>query len=383
VPRTKELIVLLLALCVTLTFLGYFAYQFWRERGNVSRAFGDASWGYVVPAVGLLLLVFVLKGFRWQVIMRPVARPGYWPLFSATAIGFMANCIFPLRVGEVVRAVVLGARHGVRKSTAFATIVVERLFDTLGLLVILCVGLAWVAWFRSGDLRPSPRLRLGAWLFGGMLLAGFAVLVLLRLRPTSAERLVASLTRFLPARWRAGAAGLLHAFIEGLTVIRTVRQAAAVALLSVLHWAMMAGLAHLASLCFLEQGGRLVGGRPVPDFDLGYGGACLVMAVQSFAVALPQLPGFFGTHQTATLEASRMLLADAYAGAALQERLKGIASAYAIVYWCVSILPVVALGLVCLRAEGLSVRAIWRMGRSGHSTGGSEASASRTPAPEG
>jgi hypothetical protein len=39
----------------------------------------------------------------------------------------MANMILPVKLGEIVRAVVLGQREQIDKSASFATVVVDRL----------------------------------------------------------------------------------------------------------------------------------------------------------------------------------------------------------------------------------------------------------------
>ena len=52
-------------------------------------------------------------------------------------IGLMANNVAPARVGELVRAYLLGERESMSKSTALGTIAVDRAFDGLTLVAIL------------------------------------------------------------------------------------------------------------------------------------------------------------------------------------------------------------------------------------------------------
>jgi uncharacterized protein (TIRG00374 family) len=51
--------------------------------------------------------------------------------FPYTIIGFFANNIIPLRLGELIRAKITGERLHVSRSSALATIVIERLFDVI------------------------------------------------------------------------------------------------------------------------------------------------------------------------------------------------------------------------------------------------------------
>jgi len=76
-------------------------------------------------------------------LLRPVGDVALLPLVSATAIGFLCNMILPLRVGEVVRPVLLARRAAVPVSSVLASVLLERLLDmlTIGLTIVLTVAL--------------------------------------------------------------------------------------------------------------------------------------------------------------------------------------------------------------------------------------------------
>ena len=54
-------------------------------------------------------------------------------------VGYMANNLLPLRLGELVRSYYVGEREGVSKTAALATILIERLMDALTLIVFVAV----------------------------------------------------------------------------------------------------------------------------------------------------------------------------------------------------------------------------------------------------
>jgi uncharacterized protein (TIRG00374 family) len=62
-------------------------------------------------------------------------------LFPVVVIGYMGNNVYPARAGEVIRAYVLRRREGVSISASLATIIVERVFDGLVMLIFVFVGL--------------------------------------------------------------------------------------------------------------------------------------------------------------------------------------------------------------------------------------------------
>ena len=54
-------------------------------------------------------------------------------------IGYMANNLLPMRLGELVRSYYVGEREGISKASALATVFVERVFDALTLLFFIAV----------------------------------------------------------------------------------------------------------------------------------------------------------------------------------------------------------------------------------------------------
>ena len=115
-----------------------FLFLFFRKidlRG-VWEIFKSVEYVYTLPLMVINLLAILVRAKRWDYFLSPIKKVPMKELYNATAIGFMANNIFPARVGEFVRAIVLGHRAKISKTAAFATIVVERLFDGFTVLFL-------------------------------------------------------------------------------------------------------------------------------------------------------------------------------------------------------------------------------------------------------
>jgi len=126
-----------IAISVALLFFLFFGIDY----RQFLRALQGARYWYAVPIIGLLFLGCYLRALRWRWIMLPVKPIPVYHLFTAVVIGYMANDLLPARAGELVRAHVVGSRDKVSRATAFATIVVERLFDGLSVLVVMVLVL--------------------------------------------------------------------------------------------------------------------------------------------------------------------------------------------------------------------------------------------------
>ena len=102
------------------------------------------------------LLVQYLRALRWRYLTDPIRPLPTGPLFRAVSVGFMANNIFPLRMGEVVRAWYLARETGVSAAAVFGTVILERVIDTL-MVVVLALGVVMRGHARAttGFSRPT------------------------------------------------------------------------------------------------------------------------------------------------------------------------------------------------------------------------------------
>lgn len=99
---------------------------------------------WLLPSLVLALLSYALRIWRWQLILMPVKRSGFWSAFHPLVIGFMINCILPGRVGEIARPAIYYKKENVEFSKVLGTVAIERIFDALALLVFFIYILATI-----------------------------------------------------------------------------------------------------------------------------------------------------------------------------------------------------------------------------------------------
>src|SRR5205809_350935 len=153
----------------------------------------------MLATITLAPLTFPLRAIRWRLILRGTSgtRLPLGALWHATAIGFMANNLLPVRAGEVARAYAAQQAASVRFTTALASIVVERLFDGLMLVAVFTLALVAPSFPRHamiGGVRISGLATAGAALFAGI-------------------RIVALFVVHRPAPWIALLARVAHAVL--------------------------------------------------------------------------------------------------------------------------------------------------------------------------
>ena len=285
--------------------------------------------------MALTLLGFWIRALRWRWLITASRRPGLGSLFSATMIGFMANNLLPLRLGEFVRAWVLGRRERISKTTVFATVVVERVVDMITLLAVL--GLVLLLHPLSERTEAGRLTRAGA----GVLLTACAALtvfvVAIEQRPAFTTRVVGWCVRALPPRARGGATATLQRFIEGLGLFSDLPRLAWVFCLSFVMFGVITFALSVSMWAMRIQ---------VP----WYGGP-VMLVITAIGIMLPAAPGYIGTLNLACV-----------AGLALFSVGKELSVPFSWFYWVSQWLPISLVGLYYLQREGLTLGSLSRVG---------------------
>src|SRR5688500_9374429 len=88
--------------------------------------FFDSLWNvkpsWLLASLIATLLSYVIRAFRWQVILNPLKSIRIQPLISTTLVGFSAIYLFG-RAGEIVRPLWLTRREHIPLTASVATII--------------------------------------------------------------------------------------------------------------------------------------------------------------------------------------------------------------------------------------------------------------------
>ncbi len=290
---------------------------------ELGAALKSANYLYIIPVVLLSLVSVSVRSLRWRYLLRPIKEIGARSLLSATFIGLMANNVLPARLGEFVRAYVIGEREQISKSTSFATIVLERILDGFTILFFLVIVLVFYAFAFPGWLRKASYFTLIFYL------AAILFLILLRVNTRRAVGIAEFTLRPFPERIRNLAVRVLYAFIEGLAVLHSTRNVMIAGSLSVLVWLPHVLINHLLLASF--------------DIHLSIFASFLLLVALAIGVMVPSAPGFVGTVQYVCV------LSLALFGVPREQALS-----FSIVYHASVFIPVTVVGLAFLFIERLS-----------------------------
>ena len=287
----------------------------------------SANYFWLIPNIFFVVFAMYQRAYRWRFMLAPVKRVSFSRLLSATCIGFMANNVLPLRLGEFVRAYSLSYQdRGVSKSASLATIFVERMvFDLVALLMIFGV----VIGVTRVDI--SERMRTGIIISIAIALVGLAVVLVLALKPERTGDLLTRYLTFLPEKMRESLKSIILRFSTGLEFILEFKTAAWVGLQTLILWLFM-GLSNY--FVFLAFGFKL-------PLDASY----FLLVVVSISILIPSSPGFIGVYHTGTVYTL------------LQYNIsQADALSFALVLHAAQYIPITLMGFYYLRKSHLSLK---------------------------
>jgi glycosyltransferase 2 family protein len=290
---------------------------------DVGAAFRKANYWFLIPSIVSNFIGLWIRSFRWGVLLRPIRRIRMGHLFESTIIGFMGNNLFPARVGEVIRAVVLGRKARISKTASFATIVLERMFDGATILFYLAIitcflNLPFPDWLRKTSILSTAAL-----------IVLFVFLVALKARTEASLKAVEKMLGLFPEKLRLRILELLKSFVEGLQMLQNWKSVLVTACLSALLWIFPAFSLYFSMLA--------------AGIHLPVACAFFLLVVLCIGVAVPSAPGFIGTIQLISV------LGLSIFGVSQSQSLT-----FSILYHLSQYIPVTALGLVFFFSEGLS-----------------------------
>ena len=314
----KKKVIAGLALSALLVWLSIRGIEF---RGVID-GFRTIRCGYVLPAVAAMFLMQLLRSIRWGLILRPIGKVDQLSLFSVSSVGFLAIIAIPARLGELARPYLIAKKSRIPMSSALGTIFVERVLDSLTVLIIAVLALFFTP--------LPPWLVRSSVLFLLVTLGLFAVMIRVIVRREATLRILAPLIGRLPVRYAGAVNRLIDHFIEGFRIVVDPALLFSATLLSIVIWLVDVVAIYLLFLAF--------------GLDLPVAAAFVLMIILIIGIAIPAAPGFIGNwHYFCIL------------GLGLFGIPKTDALTFAIIYHALSIGIVILLGLIFLPFNRFSI----------------------------
>jgi hypothetical protein len=304
------------AFFLVLALRGLDLQQVWHDAQN-------ANYWWILPGVIAYFMGVWVRTWRWHYLLRPVKPVSLKTMWPIVVIGYMGNNIYPFRAGEIIRAYILKRQERISISASIATILVERIFDGLVMLLFVFVALP-IAPGLPGWLRQTVILASLAFL--GALVAFLAMAA----RPKTSRKLYQwFIEKFIPSSWQPKLLALADRFMDGLSSLSSSRDIFMVFFTSILVW-----LLETLKYWFVMH---------AFDFSVSFFALMLMNGVVNLATTLPSAPGYIGTFDGPGIEVLKIFGVN-----------PATAAAYTLVLHAALWLPITLLGLWYMAYESLS-----------------------------
>ncbi len=277
----------------------------------------------ILSGATLYLSSFFLRGLRWKILLKHIKTVALSETIKLTAAGYAVNNVLPSRLGEFTRSYLAGKRNGFSRTSALASIFVERVFDGLTIVAILATILfiyPFPGWVKNLS-------EVGSMIFGGLFMlivfSSFSTLPIKIL-----EKIEKKSPKFMNPIFSLG-----EKFLNGAASIASFSRFIEVFLLSFAIWGMeVVVYAAIVNAFQIEI--------PVIAYFL-------MLVTVNMGMLIPSTPGGLGIFQFAVVKSLEIFAITSTAGMAV-----------AIVLHMIQIIPVTIIGLSWLYINHISLKNI-------------------------
>ena len=297
------------------------------EWDEFAEALLNANYWWFIPSTIIVLIHLYFRTLRWQWLLKPMGDVAFWPAFRALVISIAGNAVLPARAGEFLRAYVLGRSANLSMVGVFATVVVERIFDGLTVLLVLLGVIIWGV--RNESLQQAGIL--GAIFYVGAVVG----LIVFMAKRHWADAII---NKILPHNLAQLALRILDSFISGLEVLKNPRQLGMVIFWNIWTWVMVPISFWFILLAFDF-------GSPVP-----WTAPVLLLPAMALALTIPGAPGGVGVVQLAV----KLTLDSTFGDLPTAANFVETVAAASILLHLSQLAPEVILGAISFMYEGLT-----------------------------
>lgn len=291
--------------------------------GDVWQNMTTANYLWLIPGVLVYFLAVWARVWRWHYLLRPIKVIPLKKMWSPVVIGYMGNNIFPFRAGEVIRAYMLRRKEKISLGAGLATVLVERVFDGLVMLIFVLVSLPTV---------PNLPLFLKQTVIfaSSAFSVALVILCIWAIKPQQAQIIYSYfINKFVPVKIRQPLLAITNSFTIGLSSLRSFKDVVMVFVTSIVIWLLETIKYWLVMYAF--------------TFVVSFFALMLMNGVVNLATTLPSAPGYIGTFDAPGIEILTVFGVD-----------QAVAAGYTLVLHAALWLPITLLGLWYMFREGLS-----------------------------
>jgi len=229
--------------------------------------------------MGIYLLGFVVRAFRWQLMLLEVQKITFSNLLKAIVIGYGGNNFLPARGGEFLRMEFFSRQSKVPRTISITSVLTEKILDGLSLLLLL-IAIVW--------LFPSNLFEIG-WFVKLFYLANLVFIGIL-IGLIGFKALGNPIITFFQNKGGVflKISLILSDVLQAISFIRLNIRGLSILLSGILVWLIEGGMFVIACTVLVPE---------INPFLLGY----FSLVIINFGILVPSSPGYVGLFQAMTV----------------------------------------------------------------------------------
>lgn len=151
----------------------------WNQLGNSLK---EAKYWLMVPVLGALMVSHWSRAIRWKILMQPLGyQPSTLNTFFAVIVGYLANLAIP-RLGEVLKCTLLARYEKIPADKLVGTIVAERAFDLICLIIVIFFTIVTqadvIGGFANEEFSNALQSKTSAFSYSSFIIGGIILIIL-------------------------------------------------------------------------------------------------------------------------------------------------------------------------------------------------------------
>lgn len=247
---------------------------------DILDALRSARYDYLILSLLAFPAFMLLRAIRWQFMLNSgrnnTGSVPYRKVFHIQNIGYMLNNLLPFRLGDVARAVLIGNVPPLSISQGLSTMVVERVFDLLFMVILFPFTLVAVA-------NLPQEINTAVQITGLIAIIATIILIVAANQRNTAARIAAFVLNRIPFLDTAAWLKRLDDLLLGLNTLTRLKDGLTLLALSVIVWLPIIAGYFLAMLAVNLEPTLIE--------------TTFVVCVAAFSVSAPSSPGQVGVFE--------------------------------------------------------------------------------------
>ena len=267
-----------LTIGITMSIIGLY-YAFWNlDINQLWVHLQTVNLSYIFAGIILFIYSVHIRAKRWQVLLKPLIEIPVYPLFSATVIGYFGNSVLPFRLGELLRGYSLSKEYPLKVSSIMGTIILDRILDFAGLLIISTLFLfiyPTEQWFKTGFI-----------IIAFFLTIAFSILYLLNQKMQVLEKYINKLMSESKPLLK-NIFSILFNVLNGFSQLGKSKNRAVISFYTTYLWVIYFVCTYLIVIAV--------------GVELNWHQVGLLLIATTFSISVPAAPGYLGTYHAVVI----------------------------------------------------------------------------------